>query len=138
MYILQRIAEQKIEDAIARGEFDNLPGKGKPLRLEDDSNVPPELRMAYKILRNSGHVPPEIQEQKEIASIEEMLERCTDEQERYRQIKKLNYMVLRMNIRRKRPLHLEKDQQYYRRAVEKISVTQSVNKSSEGKAEYEG
>jgi hypothetical protein len=95
MDILHRIAEQKIEDAIARGEFDDLPGKGKPLNLEDDSNVPPELRMAYKILRNSGHVPPEIQEQKEIASIEEMLERCTDEQERYRQIKKLNYMVMR-------------------------------------------
>ena len=123
MDILQRIAEQKIEDAIARGEFDNLPGKGKPLKLEDDSNVPPELRMAYKILKNSGHVPPEIQEQKEIASIEEMLEQCTDEQERYRQIKKLNYMVMRMNIRRRRPLNLEKEQSYYRKAVEKVSVS---------------
>jgi hypothetical protein len=122
MDILHRIAEQLIEDAIARGEFDNLPGKGKPLKLEDESNVPPELRMAYKILKNSGHVPPEVQEQKEIASIEEMLERCSDEHERYRQIKKLNFMVMRMNIRRRQPLNLEKEQRYYSRAVEKVSV----------------
>jgi hypothetical protein len=122
MEILQRIAEQKIEEAIARGEFDNLPGKGKPLKLEDDSNVPPELRMAYKILKNSGHVPPEIQEQKEIASIEEMLEHCTDEHERYRQIKKLNFMIMRMNMRRRRPMDLEKEQRYYCRAVEKVEV----------------
>jgi hypothetical protein len=122
MDILHRIAEQKIEEAIARGDFDNLPGKGKPLELEDDSNVPPELRMAYKILKNSGHVPPEIQEQKEIASLEEMLRHCSDEQERFRQIKKLNYLVMRMNIRRRRPLNLEKEQHYYRKAVEKVEV----------------
>ena len=57
------IAEQKIREALDRGDFDNLPGAGKPLVLEDLSHLPPELRMAYTILKNSGFIErPEGQE----------------------------------------------------------------------------
>jgi len=57
---LYAIAERKIAEAIARGEFDNLPGAGKPLELDDDALVPEELRVANRILRNAGFVPPQI------------------------------------------------------------------------------
>ena len=53
------VAEEKIRDAERNGAFENLPGAGKPLRLEDDSHIAPELRMAYTILKNSGHLEPE-------------------------------------------------------------------------------
>ncbi len=55
MLALEIIAERKIEEAIERGEFDDLPGAGQPLDLEDlDPSLPEELRLAYRILRNAG------------------------------------------------------------------------------------
>ena len=50
------VAEQKIQEALQNGEFDRLPGVGKPLVMEDLSHLPPEARMAYTILKNSGFV----------------------------------------------------------------------------------
>ncbi len=117
-----KFAEDLIEKAIRNGEFDDLPGRGKPLALEDDSMVPEDMRMAYKILKNSGHVPAEIVEEKEILTMLDLLERCEDEQERYRQIQKLNFMVMQMNMRRNRSLKLEEDSPYYQKLVEKIHV----------------
>jgi hypothetical protein len=71
---LYALVERKITEAIARGEFDNLPGAGKPLDLDDDPLVPEELRIANRILRNAGFVPPELaqlaQVNQLIASIE--------------------------------------------------------------------
>ena len=60
--VIQSIAEQRIAEAQQQGAFDNLPGAGRPLQLEDDSHIPPELRMAYKVLRNAGCLPPEMQD----------------------------------------------------------------------------
>ncbi|HEX6413120.1 MAG TPA: DnaJ family domain-containing protein [Burkholderiales bacterium] len=59
--MLDFIAEQRIAEAIANGDFDDLPGSGKPLELDDDSLLPEELRLAYRILKNAGFVPPEIE-----------------------------------------------------------------------------
>ena len=50
------VAEQKIQEALQNGVFDGLPGAGKPLVLEDLSHLPPEARMAYTLLKNSGFV----------------------------------------------------------------------------------
>lgn len=57
MDVFLNIAEEKIRQAIRNGDLDNIPGKGKPLQLEDLSMVPPELRMSYKILKNAGMIP---------------------------------------------------------------------------------
>lgn len=55
MLALEIIAERKIEEAIERGEFDDLPGAGQPLDLDDlDPSLPEELRLAYRILKNAG------------------------------------------------------------------------------------
>ncbi|OCC16464.1 hypothetical protein DBT_0281 [Dissulfuribacter thermophilus] len=122
MFIFQKIAEQRIREAMENGAFENLEGKGKPLVFEDDSFIPPDLRMAYKILKNSGFLPPEIEAEKEIQKAEDLLQGLSDEKERYRQAKKLNVLITKANMLRKRPINLEKHQIYYRKIVEKITV----------------
>ncbi|MFH1148376.1 MAG: DnaJ family domain-containing protein [Pseudomonadota bacterium] len=120
MIFSQKIIENIINKAIERGEFDNLPGYGKPLVLEDDSHIPPDLRMAYKILKNADCIPPELQLKKDIQNIQDMLGGMTDEKERYRQIKKLNFLVLKLNMMRRSQVDLEENQVYYDKVVEKV------------------
>ncbi|MFV1009233.1 DUF1992 domain-containing protein [Bacillus cereus] len=80
MDVFLNIAEEKIRQAIRNGDLDYLPGKGKPLQLEDLSMVPPELRMSYKILKNAGMIPPEMELQKDILKIEDLIACCYDEE----------------------------------------------------------
>ena len=68
--MLDQIVERKIEEAIARGELDGLPGAGRPLELDDDALVPEDLRMAYRILKNAGYIPPEVETVNHIAALE--------------------------------------------------------------------
>ena len=63
---LDALVERRIEAAIARGEFDDLPGAGRPLALDDDPLLPAELRIAYRILKNAGYVPPELEQVAEV------------------------------------------------------------------------
>ena len=119
---IQFIAEKRIEEAQARGEFDDLPGRGRPLELEDMSHVPEELRMAYKILRNAGCLPPELAERKEINRLVDLLEQCEDEQESVRQMKKLRFMIQRARMRYQRSIRIEQDDPYYARLLERLSV----------------
>jgi DnaJ-like protein len=81
---LSLLAESKIQAAMARGDFDDLPGRGKPLPLEDLSRVPPDLRMGYKLLRNAGCLPPELEARKEVARLGALVATAGDAQERAR------------------------------------------------------
>jgi len=121
MFGFEKIAEKRIQEAQERGDFENLAGKGRPIVFEDDSFVSPDLRMAYKILKNSGFLPPELQADREIRETRDLLEGLEDEKERYRQIQKLNLLVTKINIQRPRPVQLEINQTYYRKIVERIS-----------------
>lgn len=115
-----KIVEQRIKEAQEKGEFDNLPGQGEPLKLEDDSRIPEDLRLAYKILKNADCLPPQLELKKEIRQMEDMLENIPDEKEKYRQIKKINYKIMRLNMMgRKSPL-LEEKQIYYKKLVDKF------------------
>ncbi|MCE3200793.1 DnaJ family domain-containing protein [Paenibacillus sonchi] len=76
MSILSWLAEQRIQEAMRSGEFDKLPGHGKPLELEDLSGVPEELRMSFKIMKNAGLLPEEITLRKECVTLEKMLAAC--------------------------------------------------------------
>jgi len=116
----QRIVENIIREAIEKGEFDNLPGKGKPLVFEDDSHVPEYLRLVYKILKNADCIPPELQLKKDIQAAQDLLSGLTDEKEKYRQMKKLNFLVMKLNAIQKRPVNLEETQIYYERLLDKI------------------
>ena len=66
MNFWHEIAREKIEEKLRSGEWDNLPGKGKPLQLEDDSDVPEHLRLANKVLRDANVTPPWIDELREL------------------------------------------------------------------------
>ncbi len=84
MGLLDCVVEQRIAQAIAEGAFDDLPGAGKPLILDDDRLVPEDLRVAYRILRNAGYIPPEIEERREIADLAALMRHATDDAERHR------------------------------------------------------
>jgi len=98
MQAFDSLAEQRIAEAIARGEFDDLPGAGRPLDLDDDRLVPPELRMAYRILRNAGFVPPGVEARKEIAALEALVRESVEPEERKRGVARLNYLLTRLAL----------------------------------------
>jgi len=69
------LAERRIERAFARGEFDHLPGAGRPLDLDDELLVAAEVRIAHRILRYAGCVLPEIAQLAELRGALAQLER---------------------------------------------------------------
>jgi len=73
-----RVAETRIREAIAQGEFENLPGKGKPLNLEDYFSTPEDLRMAFSILKNANCAPAEVELLKEVARLQQALADASD------------------------------------------------------------
>jgi hypothetical protein len=82
--VIALLAESKIRAAMARGEFDNLSGKGRPLQFEDLSCVPAELRMGFKLLQNAGCLPPELEARKEVARLGTLIAATGDPEERAR------------------------------------------------------
>src|SRR6185369_16191602 len=99
MNAFEWIAEQRIAEAIERGELSNLPGSGAPLCLDDDALVPPEVRMACRILRNAGFVPPEVEERREAASLRALIAVAADEAERRRACARLALLEMRLEAR---------------------------------------
>lgn len=121
MLLLEKIAEKKIREAIARGEFANLPGAGKPLRLEDDSMIPEDLRVAYKILKNAGCIPPELELRREIITLRDLLRSIEDEDGKRERIRELNYKLLKLNIIAKRTVNLDDFPEYKDRIHKKLA-----------------
>jgi len=117
----EKIVEQRIKEAMEKGEFDDLPGKGRPIPLEDDSHVPEDLRLAYKVLKNADCLPPELLEKKEILQMEDMLSMIPDAKERYKLIKKINFKIMKLNMMGKKSPLLEERQLYYKKLVDKIA-----------------
>ncbi|MGB9822842.1 MULTISPECIES: DnaJ family domain-containing protein [Thermodesulfovibrio] len=120
MNIFEKIAEEKIREAMQQGIFDNLPNKGKPLELEDFSWVPEDLRLAYKILKNAGCIPPEMEIRKEIIDLKELLKTIDDDEERIKKIRELNFKLLKFNIGRKQPFYLEDFPEYEDKIIKKF------------------
>ena len=120
MFGFQKIAERKIKEAADKGEFDNLPGRGEPLKLDDDGRLPEDLRIAYKVLKNANCLPPELELRKEIRQMEDLLANIPDEKERYRQIKKINIKIMQMNMMGHKSPLLEEDEIYYFKIIDKL------------------
>jgi hypothetical protein len=119
---IRLIAERKISEAIQKGQFDIKGWSNKPLPMTNDSLVPEELRMAHKILKNAGYLPPEIETKKEIQQIEDLLASCEDECTRVKQIKKLNYLLMKLCAMKGDTVNIESQEEYYRQVVERITV----------------
>lgn len=120
---LQIIAERKINEFFQKDNGPDLSHwKNKPLPVEDMSNVPADLRMAYKILKNAGYVPEEVALQKEIARTEDLLAHCQDEKEKLKQLKKLSFLQFKLECRMGKRLQVENDSPYFDKVVDKITV----------------
>ncbi|WP_314523940.1 DUF1992 domain-containing protein [uncultured Lelliottia sp.] len=73
MWLLDQWAERHILDAQRKGEFRDLPGAGQPLTLDDDTLVPAELRSGYRLLKNAGCLPPELENRKDALALADLL-----------------------------------------------------------------
>src|ERR1700757_4901107 len=100
--MFERNADRKIEEAIARGEFDDLPGKGKPLDLDAYFATPEHLRMGYSILKSADIIPEEMDLLKQIEGLRKSLESCTNETEQGAIRQQLSAKVAGFNMRMER------------------------------------
>ncbi len=116
--LLDALAEKHINEAQARGEFEDLPGSGEPLDLGDDTLVPEELRAAYRLLKNAGCLPPEVEAHGEIRDIESLLRAAGSNDERGRLLARLQFLLLRAPLGRRGNLGLEAD--YAEKIAEKL------------------
>jgi hypothetical protein len=73
MLLIDQWVEKHIKDAQEKGDFDNLPGNGQPISLDDDSAVPEDLRVAFRILKNAGYLPPALQDRREAVELDHLL-----------------------------------------------------------------
>jgi hypothetical protein len=115
-----RIIEDRIRMAQKKGEFDNLEGSGKPLNIDDDSHIAEDLRLAHKILKNANCLPPEIELKEEIRRTEDLLSGMRDTAGKHRTLKKLNYLIMKLNAVRDTSIELEMPQQYSHKLVERL------------------
>src|SRR5262249_32260842 len=107
MEFFTKIVEERIQRAQEDGLFDNLSGKGKPLKLEDDSFVPEDLRLTYKILKNSNCLPVEMELRKQIFNLRQLLNAAIDEETRRELRRELNLLVLKFNVKRQRGIYVD-------------------------------
>lgn len=83
------LVEARIRKAMAEGEFDNLPGKGKPIDLSKYYGVPEHLRIAYHMMKGSGYIPEEVRLKKEKEILKEKIKQCNSEEEKHKFMKEL-------------------------------------------------
>ncbi len=83
MWLIDQWAERHILDSQKNGEFDSLPGTGKPILLDDNSHVPPELRAGFRLLKNAGCLPPELEYRKQAVALSDLLQQIQKEHPDY-------------------------------------------------------
>jgi hypothetical protein len=121
MWLIDRLAEARIAEAIERGELDNLPGAGRPLNLGEDALVAESLRPAYRLLKNAGYLPRELEIRKEIHRIEELLTCVEDEAQRRPVILRLAHLTTLLATPGRTSRNLRVDDAYYERIVAKLA-----------------
>jgi Domain of unknown function (DUF1992) len=115
-----RVVEEKIRAAQEAGAFDNLPGKGKPLELEDWSDVPEDLRISYHVLKNAGVLPPEAQLRKEIHTLQDLLKHVEGDEQRKALAKSIEWKMIHLDLLQRRSLGTEGARYYGKRLVAKF------------------
>ena len=98
MWLLDQWAERHIRDAQKKGEFDDLPGRGEPLMLDDDSHIAPELRAGYRLLKNAGCLPPELEQRREAVELVDLLKGIRQDDPRHSELSR-RLAVLELKLR---------------------------------------
>ncbi|HEX7684973.1 MAG TPA: DnaJ family domain-containing protein [Trinickia sp.] len=119
MKLLDALVEQRIAAAAARGEFDELPGAGAPQELDDDLLVPEEVRVANRILKNAGFVPPAVEQLRSLRHLQEELNAAGDRATRCRLQAKLLALDMALESLRGEPSVVPRE--YCRRIAERLS-----------------
>ena len=122
MSIFATLAERKILEAIHRGDLDNLPLKGQPLPREEFGDVPEELRLGFKILKNAGFLPEELRLNREILTLKDLLAGCQDQEERQQLKKRLSLKMLHFNVLMEKNLHKPAFHRYADRLMHKLGL----------------
>ena len=120
MSFFWRIAEERILEAQRAGAFDDLPGKGKPLKLEDLSWVPEDLRIGYMVLKNAHVLPPEAELRKDIHTLEDLLKHVEDEGARRALAKSIQWKMIRLDMLKRRSMRFTSVRNYSRKLVDKL------------------
>ena len=97
MWLIDQWAERHIRDAQKKGEFDDLPGRGEPLMLDDDSHIAPELRAGYRLLKNAGCLPPELEQRREAVELADLLNGISHDDPRHSELsRRLTLLELKL------------------------------------------
>ena len=130
MKLLDALVEQRIAAAAARGEFDDLPGARAPLALDDDLLVPEEVRIANRILKNAGFVPPAVEQLRALCDLRDELDAAGDNAARCRLRARMLALDMALESLRGGPLVLPRE--YCRRIAERLSERVSADPGSSG------
>lgn len=94
--------EEKIKKAVDNGEFDDLPGMGKPLDYSDDlPGLSPELKMGYRMLKNAGYLSEEKSKKNSAITFEDLISTATDGLDKgdYQKRMKFDEFVVKRKLR---------------------------------------
>jgi hypothetical protein len=114
------VSDNKIKEAIKDGEFNNIPGMGKPLKEDDLSHVPENLRMGYRMMKNAGMIEDEGALKKEMMTIDDLISKCYDNEERVKLHQLKSEKQLRLDqITKKRNTFASPASSFYKNRVNK-------------------
>lgn len=125
---LNNIVEEKIRQAQEEGMFDDLPGKGKPLKLDDDSKVAPHLRASYRILKNAGILPPQMQIRKDINHLRQLIDETQCEEEARCLVVQINEKILESNIMGRFAVSTGMDQVYSEKVIRRLRNRKALDR----------
>ena len=95
---LDKLVEEMIKKAQERGEFDNLPSKGKPIDLTEYFEMPEDVRVAQSMLKNAGMAPREVDLLKEIAGLRQVLASVVNEEKKQEIQKKIQEKQIEFSL----------------------------------------
>ena len=130
MKLLDALVEQRISAAAARGELDNLPGAGEPLEFDDDALVPDEVRVANRIMKNAGFVPPAVEHLRALRDLQHEAGSTEDPSTRRKLQAKM--LALDMALESLRGSSTDVPLEYRRRIAERLSERLSENDRNAG------
>lgn len=125
MLWLDRLAEQRVAEAEQRGELRGLAGSGQPLNLDDDCGIPATSRVAYRIMKNAGCVPPEVAALREVRELSAILRGVDDDGERRHTALRLTTLLTQLGERGERLL----TSGYYEQLREQLAGARTTDQS---------
>jgi hypothetical protein len=95
---LEKFVDEQIRRAIEAGDFDDLPGAGKPLNLDDYFSAPEDSRAGHALLKSASFVPEEVEMMREIGELRERIAALSEPDEKQRLSKKLQEKMLSLSL----------------------------------------